>query len=119
MRRIVCAPGYAARQPWFSPPNSADSIGKPFSSDVTSTKAILSTSSQEILLLALFLLPSDLNNGLNYNEQRSGKGDVMAEEIRRVDHYSVSIPNKVGEGARVLGALRDDTINDGQVAVAQ
>ena len=35
----------------------------------------------------------------------------MAEEIRRVDHYSVSIPNKVGEGARVLGALRDAGVN--------
>ena len=35
----------------------------------------------------------------------------MAEEIRRVDHYSVSIPDKVGEGARVLGALRDAGVN--------
>jgi hypothetical protein len=35
----------------------------------------------------------------------------MAEEIRRVEHYSVSIPNKVGEGARVLGALRDASVN--------
>ena len=35
----------------------------------------------------------------------------MAEEIRRVEHYSVSIPNKVGEGARVLGALRDAGVN--------
>jgi hypothetical protein len=43
---------------------------------------------------------------LNYNEQRFGKGHVMAEEIGRVDHYSVSIPNKADEGARVLGALR-------------
>ncbi len=32
---------------------------------------------------------------------------VMAEEIRVVEHYSASILNKVGEGARVLGALRD------------
>jgi hypothetical protein len=35
----------------------------------------------------------------------------MAEEIRQVEHYSASIPNKVGEGARVLGALRDAGIN--------
>jgi hypothetical protein len=35
----------------------------------------------------------------------------MAEEIRRVDHYSVSIPNKVGEGARMLAALRDAGVN--------
>jgi len=32
---------------------------------------------------------------------------VMAEEVRLVEHYSASIANKVGEGARVLGALRD------------
>jgi hypothetical protein len=36
---------------------------------------------------------------------------VMAEEIRVVDHYSASIPNKVGEGARVLRALRDAGVN--------
>jgi hypothetical protein len=36
---------------------------------------------------------------------------VMAEEIRQVEHYSASIPNKVGEGARVLGALRDAGVN--------
>jgi hypothetical protein len=35
----------------------------------------------------------------------------MAEEIRVVEHYSASIPNKVGEGARVLGALRDADVN--------
>ncbi len=35
----------------------------------------------------------------------------MPDEIRRVEHYSVSIPNKVGEGARVLGALRDAGVN--------
>jgi hypothetical protein len=35
----------------------------------------------------------------------------MTEEIRRVEHYSISIPNKVGEGARVLGALRDAGVN--------
>jgi len=31
----------------------------------------------------------------------------MAEEVRQVEHCSTSIPNKVGEGARVLRALRD------------
>ena len=36
---------------------------------------------------------------------------VMAEEIRVVEHYSASILNKVGEGARVLGALRDAGVN--------
>jgi len=35
----------------------------------------------------------------------------MAETIRQVDHYSATIANKVGEGARVLGALRDAGIN--------
>jgi hypothetical protein len=35
----------------------------------------------------------------------------MAEEIRVLEHYSVSILNKVGEGARVLGALRDAGVN--------
>jgi hypothetical protein len=35
------------------------------------------------------------------------KGGVMAEDIRQVEHYTASIANKVGEGARVLGTLRD------------
>jgi hypothetical protein len=35
----------------------------------------------------------------------------MAEEVRQVEHYSASIPNKVGEGARVLSALRDAGVN--------
>jgi hypothetical protein len=35
----------------------------------------------------------------------------MLDEIRPVEHYSFSIPNKVGEGARVLGALRDAGVN--------
>ncbi len=35
----------------------------------------------------------------------------MGEEIRQVEHYSASVPNKVGEGARVLGALRDAGVN--------
>jgi hypothetical protein len=36
---------------------------------------------------------------------------VMAEEIRVVEHYSASILNKVGEGARILTALRDAGVN--------
>jgi len=39
------------------------------------------------------------------------KEGVMAEEIRVVEHYSASIINKVGEGARVLGALCDAGVN--------
>jgi hypothetical protein len=35
----------------------------------------------------------------------------MAEEVRQVEHYSASIPNKVGKGARVLRALRDAGVN--------
>ena len=35
----------------------------------------------------------------------------MGEQVREVLHYSVSIPDKVGEGARVLGALRDAGVN--------
>jgi hypothetical protein len=39
------------------------------------------------------------------------KEGVMADDIRVMDHYSASIPNKAGEGARVLGALRDAGVN--------
>jgi len=39
------------------------------------------------------------------------KEGIMAGEIRVVEHYSASIANKVGEGARVLGALRDAGVN--------
>ncbi|HEV1995286.1 MAG TPA: hypothetical protein VGR03_13230 [Candidatus Acidoferrum sp.] len=35
----------------------------------------------------------------------------MPDQIRQVDHFSASIPHKAGEGARVLGALRDAGIN--------
>jgi hypothetical protein len=35
----------------------------------------------------------------------------MSEQVRQVDHFSASIPHKAGEGARVLGALRDAGIN--------
>jgi hypothetical protein len=35
----------------------------------------------------------------------------MTDETRQVEHYSATIPDKVGEGARVLGALRDAGVN--------
>jgi hypothetical protein len=35
----------------------------------------------------------------------------MAETIRQVEHYSASVAHKVGEGARVLGALYAAGIN--------
>jgi hypothetical protein len=35
----------------------------------------------------------------------------MADEVRKVEHYSASIPNKVGEGARILGELRSGGVN--------
>jgi hypothetical protein len=35
----------------------------------------------------------------------------MAETVRQVEHYSASIANKAGEGARVLGALRSAGVN--------
>jgi len=35
----------------------------------------------------------------------------MAETVRQVEHYSASVANKVGEGARVLGALQATGIN--------
>ena len=35
----------------------------------------------------------------------------MAETIRQVEHYSASVANKAGEGARVLEALRSAGVN--------
>jgi len=35
----------------------------------------------------------------------------MADEIRRVDYFYVTVPDKPGEGARALGALRDAGVN--------
>ncbi|MBZ5606759.1 MAG: hypothetical protein LAP38_00765 [Acidobacteriia bacterium] len=35
----------------------------------------------------------------------------MKSTISKVDHYSAEILNRVGEGARVLGALRDSGVN--------
>jgi hypothetical protein len=48
--------------------------------------------------------------GVMTEEIRLNEG-VMADDIRVVEHYSASIPNKVGAGARVLGALRDAGVN--------
>ena len=33
------------------------------------------------------------------------------DTIRKADYYSVEVPNKIGEGARLLGALRDAGVN--------
>ncbi len=35
----------------------------------------------------------------------------MADSIRKVDYFKVGIPNRKGEGARVLAALRDEGVN--------
>lgn len=35
----------------------------------------------------------------------------MADQVTKVDHYSAEILNKVGEGARLLSALRDRGVN--------
>jgi hypothetical protein len=35
----------------------------------------------------------------------------VKETVVKVDHYSAAIANKVGEGTRVLGALRDAGVN--------
>ncbi len=35
----------------------------------------------------------------------------MPEEVRQVEQFSLTIANKVGEGARVLGILRDAGVN--------
>jgi hypothetical protein len=35
----------------------------------------------------------------------------MAETIRKIDYFYVEAPNKPGEGARVLAALRDAGVN--------
>jgi len=35
----------------------------------------------------------------------------MATEIRKVEYYYVTVPNKPGEAARVLGAFRDSGID--------
>lgn len=35
----------------------------------------------------------------------------MADNIRAVDYFYTTVPNRAGEGARVLGALRDQGVN--------
>lgn len=35
----------------------------------------------------------------------------MADSIRKVDYFKAGIPNRTGEGARVLAALRDEGVN--------
>ncbi len=35
----------------------------------------------------------------------------MAETIRRVDYFAMDVPNKPGEGARILGALAGAGVN--------
>ena len=35
----------------------------------------------------------------------------MADEIRRIDYYYASVPDKPGEGARILSALRQAGVN--------
>jgi hypothetical protein len=35
----------------------------------------------------------------------------MPDEIRRIDYYYTSMPDKPGEGARILAALRDAGVN--------
>jgi hypothetical protein len=35
----------------------------------------------------------------------------MADDIRRVDYFYISVPDKPGEGARVLTLLRDGGVN--------
>lgn len=35
----------------------------------------------------------------------------MAETVRKVDYFYIETPNKPGEGARVLGVLRDAGVN--------
>ena len=35
----------------------------------------------------------------------------MKETVVKVDHYSAAIANKAGEGARILGALKDSGVN--------
>ncbi len=35
----------------------------------------------------------------------------MAETVRQVDYFYVEVPNKVGEGAKILQALKDAGVN--------
>jgi hypothetical protein len=40
----------------------------------------------------------------------------MQRTVTKVEHYSSAIPNQVGEGARVIGALRDAGVSAKQPA---
>ena len=40
-----------------------------------------------------------------------GLDDKMSGNVVKVNHYSTTIANKAGEGARVLGALKDGGVN--------
>lgn len=40
-----------------------------------------------------------------------GIGDKMSGSVVKVDHYSATIANKAGEGARILGALKESGVN--------
>ena len=35
----------------------------------------------------------------------------MAETVRRIDYFYIEVPNRVGEGAKVLRALKDAGVN--------
>jgi hypothetical protein len=35
----------------------------------------------------------------------------MADTVRKTDHFTMTVANRIGEGARVLGAIRDAGIN--------
>lgn len=35
----------------------------------------------------------------------------MADKIRKVDYFKTEVPNRLGEGARILGALRAGKVN--------
>ena len=39
------------------------------------------------------------------------KGEAMPETIRKIDYFDVEAPNKPGEGARMLEALREAGVN--------
>jgi hypothetical protein len=39
------------------------------------------------------------------------KEAAMADRIRKTDYFSVQVPNRAGEGARLLAALRDHGVN--------
>jgi hypothetical protein len=39
------------------------------------------------------------------------KEEEMADSIRKVDYFKAGVPNRKGEGARVLAALREEGVN--------